>query len=57
MGDDKREMKSKYICGTEDFPGCGKQFEREPGVITCPYCGYLYVTWLNYNEMAKETKP
>ena len=47
-------IKAKYVCGTKDFPGCGKYFEKEqPGTAICPYCGHKYLTWTNYKNFIR----
>ena len=43
--------KCKFMCGTEDFPGCDFKFETDkPQPVICPKCGHLYVTWINYER-------
>ena len=47
-------IKAKYVCGTKDFLGCRKYFEKEqPGQTTCLYCGHMYLTWTNYKKFIR----
>lgn len=39
---------AKFICLK-----CKYEWVDFPGPTQCPNCGYLYVKWINYNELRK----
>ena len=41
-------MKAKFRCLM-----CGYEWEDRSGSTSCKMCGYLYVRWLNYDEMER----
>ena len=44
-------MLAKFQCLS-----CGHKWEDKPGPTQCSKCNYLYVKWLNYEEMRKTLK-
>lgn len=39
-------MKAQFQCLR-----CNYRWETKPGPTQCPICGYLYVKWINYEEL------
>lgn len=41
-----KKLIAKYKCLK-----CNHEFNDKPGLVECPKCGYLYIKWLNYEEL------
>ncbi len=40
-------MKAHFKCMNDK---CGWEYKDKPGPTQCPFCGSIYVEWVNYKE-------